>query len=47
MLLAVIHLAAPAPPKWDEVAELMGGSFTGNAIRYVALNLLQHWLLTR
>jgi hypothetical protein len=42
MLLAVIHLSAPATPKWDEVAALMGGTFTGNAIRcgcYISMSM--------
>lgn len=37
LLLTVIQLSAPARPKWEQVAALMGEGYTSESVRYAAL----------
>lgn len=35
LLLSIIHVTCPAPPKWDQIADLMGEGYTASAVRFV------------
>ena len=33
LLLTIIHITAPQPPKWNKIAEQMGEGFTAEGVR--------------